>query len=514
MFCRQHGSRSDQPAIAVIRRNRNKTLTSVCVPERLKSLLLIVSLVAGALLVAGDPAGALEVEFALRSVKRDVLVIYDSRYEASPSETRMHRLAEMPLNWLGYKLEYVDVNSELPPVEELGKYRAVATWFIEPLKDPAHYVSWLDAATANGLRYICLGEPAPPEPPEGADQVSRIMARVGLRPRDEFVSVTLKARVTALDAAMIGFERPVDKALPAFRVVEPLAAVAKIHLAVRVPDGENEVNSVLVATSPAGGYAADEYTFYYDVGADKVRWILNPFAFFKEALGADLFPVPDVTTLDGRRMYFSHIDGDGWNNVSEIEGFRESQTSAAEVILRSVIAPYPDLPVSVGLIAGDTLPELGGMESARRTASKLFALPQVEVSSHTYTHPFTWGYFDKYDRAAELALIDKAAHPPLGGMDYMRNLLSRVVARTGVETPQNRFVSGSADLPRSYMKEPFDVHQGSRQSARSYQQPRTAGQEDHDLSVERRYRAVRAHHPRNARRRYPQHQWRRLPPRR
>jgi len=42
-------------------------------------------------------------------------------------------------------------------------------------------------------------------------------------------------------------------------------------------------------------------------------------------------PVPDVTTLDGRRMYFSHIDGDGWNNISEIEGYRETQTTVADV---------------------------------------------------------------------------------------------------------------------------------------------------------------------------------------
>ncbi len=416
------------------------------------------------LLAQVQATAALDVEFATRPVKREILALYDSRHEARPSDTRLHRLAEMPLNWLGLKLTYADVNAPLPAAEALSRFRGLVTWFVEPMQSPAAYLAWLDTATAGGLRYACLGDVAPPEPPGSEAPVARILGRLGLKPTSQFVTVTHKAKITTFDADMAGFERPVDKALPEFRVIEAASTAAKVHLAVSVPDQEGDLASVLIATSLAGGYAADAFTIFYDSAADRARWILNPFAFFKAALGAERFPVPDVTTVSGRRMYFSHIDGDGWNNISEIEGYREAQVPASDVILREVIEPYPDLPISVGLIAGDAVSEIGGTEAARQSAKKLFALPQVEVASHTYSHPFAWGFFETYNRQAELALIDKAAHPVLTVMDRVRTFLYRVAGKSDVADTQSRYVAGSADLPRSYLKEPFGLETEVRQA--------------------------------------------------
>ena len=403
------------------------------------------------------PAAALDVEFVTRPVKRDILALYDSRHEASASQTRIHRLAEMPLNWLGYKVTYVDVNGELPAPEATTQYRGIITWFIEPLRDTAKTLAWLDAVTARGMRYACLAEIAPPEPPSSQDAVGRILARLGLKASDQFVSVTSKARIAIADRTMTGFERPLDKALPEFRVMETASPTTVVHLSAVVPGEETDTTSVLVATGPGGGYVADAFTIFYDEATDKARWTLNPFAFFEKAFGEERFPVPDVTTLSGRRMYFSHIDGDGWNNISEIEGYREAQVSAAEVVLREIIEPYPDLPLSVGLIAGDALPELGGSEAAQASARKVFALPQVEVATHTYTHPFAWSFFEKYDRAIETAMIDKASRPPQSVMDRVRNFLYRVAGKTGLTSTGNTYIAGSADLPRGYLKEPFDL---------------------------------------------------------
>jgi polysaccharide biosynthesis protein PelA len=415
------------------------------------------ALLAAYVLAPSHPARALDVEFTSRPVKREILALYDSRHEATPSDTRLHRLAEMPLNWLGFKLSFADVNAPLPAVEGTSGFRAVVTWFIEPLQDPMRYSSWLDTVTAAGLRFVCLGDVAPPEPPGSEVFIARVLARLGLKPTDQFVNVTHKAKLAIVNAAMAGFERPIDKAVPEYRVMDTVSSIAKVHLSATTPGEEGPITSVLVATSPAGGYAADAFTIFYDATADKARWTLNPFAFFKSSLGDERLPVPDVTTVSGRRMYFSHIDGDGWNNISEIEGYREAQVTASEVILREVIAPYPDLPVTVGLIAGDTLPELGGMDAARQSAKELYALPQVEVASHSYSHPFNWKFFENYDRAAELQMIDKVAHTALSVMDGVRNFLYRVAGKSELTETQNRYVAGSADLPRSYLKQPFDL---------------------------------------------------------
>ena len=408
-------------------------------------------------LVQAGPSRAIDVEFATRPVKRDILALFDSRQEPKASATRIHRLAEMPLNWLGYKVTFIDVNGPLPAESDVQHYRGVVTWFVEPLADPRKVLNWLDTVTGAGLRYACLGEIAPPEPVGAEPVVNRILGRIGLSASDQFVSVTHKAKISILNPEMAGFERPIDKAMPDFRVIQTSGSAAKVHLEATVPEAEGSLSSVLIATSPAGGYAGDAFTIFYDPAIEKARWVLNPFAFFKLSFGDERFPIPDVTTLSGRRMYFSHIDGDGWNNISEIEGYREAQNSAAEVIEKEIIEPHPELPVTVGLIAGDALPSLGGSEDARQSAAKIFALPQVEVASHTYSHPFTWEFYEHYDRRIEMQRLESVAHPVLTIMDRVRQFLYRVAGKTDANELQNRYVAGGAELPRSYLKEAFDI---------------------------------------------------------
>ncbi|MCB1484255.1 MAG: hypothetical protein KDJ17_05105 [Hyphomicrobiaceae bacterium] len=402
-------------------------------------------------------AFGVEVEFKSREVRRDLIAFYDSRFEETPTVSRVHRLAEMPLNWLGYKLTYQDVNKPLPPITSLQHYRGVVSWLVEPLADSSSYLAWLDQASAQGLRLIVFGDVAPTGKSALDPTAQKIYQRIGVNMTDQFVGVTSERKPVSLDNAMIGFERPLDNALPPFPVATSASMATKVHLALDLPPEMGSASSSVVATSPGGGFVADGYAIFFDDTADRARWILNPFAFFRQALGDERFPIPDVTTLDGRRMYFSHIDGDGWNNISEIEGYRETQTVAADVIRQEIIEPYPDLPVSVGLIAGDTVPELGGMQQAGESATRLYALDQVEVASHTYTHPFVWSFYEHYDRAKELEMVDSATHPSPTLMDRMRGFLYRVAGKSESVDTRSRYIAGSADLPREYLKEPFNV---------------------------------------------------------
>lgn len=402
-------------------------------------------------------ACAIEIEVKSRQVRRDILALYDSRHEPNAPNTRIHRMAEMPLNWLGYKLTYRDVNAPLPSVAELQSYRGIVTWLVEPMGHAPDYVRWLDEVTAAGLRLVVLGDVAPGDASTADATTLRVYERIGLKLSDQFVAVTHTSTVAFADNAMIGFERPLDKALPPFPVLTPSTSATRVHLSLTLPGESSASQSAVVTTSSGGGYAAEGFTIYYEPVSDRVRWVLNPFKFFKSALGDDLFPVPDVTTLDGRRMYFSHIDGDGWNNISEIENYREAQTVAADVVRQEIIEPYPDLPVSVGLIAGDALPELGGMKAAQESARRVFKLPQVEVASHTYTHPFAWGFFEQYDRAKELDLVEKVSRPSPAIADRFRAFLYQVAGKGDLGDGRGKYVAGSSDLPRSYLKEPFDI---------------------------------------------------------
>ncbi len=426
--------------------------------RRLAGLLVVWATAwAAALGISVQPAPALEIEFSGRPVKRDILALYDGRRERQPHETRIHKFAEMPLNFLGYRIEYVDVNRRLPDPAALGRYRGVLTWFVEPLRQPEVVVAWLDQATARGLRHVVLGEVAPPGGDWLKAPINRLLSRLGLESTGEFVELTYRAKVAEFSQEMIGFERPLDKVLPGFPIMRQKGPDTESHLTIEVTTGGARKTSAVVVTGPGGGFASHDFTIHFEPNTDRVRWMLNPFAFFKRAFGEERFPIPDPTTVSGRRLYFSHIDGDGWNNQSQIQGYREAQRTAADVILREAIQPYPDLPVTVGLIAGDIERELGGNPAGRTIAREIFALPHVEVGSHTYTHPYAWHFFEAYDRDEELRRVEQYIPPDL----TTRERFTRGVMKLAGQEPQSdrydRFVAGTDDLPRTYLRKPFDL---------------------------------------------------------
>ncbi len=409
-------------------------------------------------IVLVQPVVALEIEFSGRKVKRDIIALYDGRRERLPHETRIHKFAEMPLNYLGYRVIYQDVNARLPDAATLGHVQGVVTWFVEPLRRPEAVVDWLDALTARGIKLVVLGEVAPPDAAAMLPSINRILARIGLEHTGEYVDLTWRAFIVEQNPDLVGFERPIDKALPGYSVLRTKGTDVEPHLLIEGPAaGGGRVTATVVATGPGGGFASQNYTVYYEPNTDRVRWTLNPFAFFKRALGSERYPIPDTTTLSGRRIYFSHIDGDGWNNLSEIEGHKEAQRFSADVIAREAIIPYPDLPVTVGIIAGDVSTELGGNPAGRTVARQIYALPQVEVGSHTYTHPYAWQFYETYDRSAEEAKIKEYRPPDQSTRERVTEGIAKLSGKSLPNTRYNPYVAGTDDLPRTYLRNPFDL---------------------------------------------------------
>ena len=124
-------------------------------------------------------ARAVEIEFNGGPVHREILALYDSHHETTPQTSRIHQFAEMPLNWLGLSLTYVDVNSPLPPSEQLSKYRGIVTWFIEPLDVAERYLNWLDTATGTGLKLAVFSDLAPGLQPRSERASARAVFKSG-----------------------------------------------------------------------------------------------------------------------------------------------------------------------------------------------------------------------------------------------------------------------------------------------------------------------------------------------
>ena len=395
-------------------------------------------------------------------VRREILAMYDSREEARPDQTRIHRFAEMTLNHLGFIVSYWDVNSGLPSAERTARIRGVITWFRRT--PPSLFYLWGLDQLAHGTRMVVLGDSGLFSGNAPLADANRMFREIGFGLSGASVDITYATKVLYRDG-LIGFERELDPVLPAFPVVGTLNPDVSSHLILQHRDGDLILTSSVVLTSNRGGYAASGYFVYEEPATGRTKWLINPFAFFQKAFGGQGIPIPDVTTLSGRRLWFSHIDGDGWNNVTNIEEYHDKSVVAAGVVLRELIAPYPDLPVAVGVIGADIDERYGTPEAGRQAARELFALPQVEIASHTYSHPYQWSFFENYDRKLEERLIgpDESEWKAVLG-DRLRRVARRLfpgIVRKEAETDTK--VAGD-DPPRAYSDFPFDLDQEIRGS--------------------------------------------------
>jgi len=421
------------------------------------SLLLVVCLLPLAPAAWAQPLGE---EPHAEPVKREILAIYDSREEPRPDQTRIHRFAEMPLNHLGFVVSYWDVNAGLPAAERTENIRGILTWFRRA--PPALFYLWGQDQVRRGVRVVVLGDSGLPTGSTTLADANRLFAEIGFGLTGAAVDITYSTRILNRDA-LIGFERPLDPVLPAFPIVGTFGSDVSSHLILEHREGELVLASSVVLTSSRGGYAANGYIVYEEPTTGRTKWIIDPFAFFRKAFGAELTPIPDVTTLSGRRIWFSHIDGDGWNNVTYIEAYRDKPTIAAAVVLRELVMPYPDLPVAVGVIGADIDEKYGTPEAARAAARELYALPQVEIATHTYTHPYQWSFFESYDRALEERLIgpDESEWKAVLG-ERVRRFARRLFPSLTRKSGEAESRIADEDPPRAYSDFPFDLEQEIR----------------------------------------------------
>lgn len=395
-------------------------------------------------------------------VPRIILGIYDGRDGAQLEFTRLHRLAEMPLNHLGLVVRYHDIQDGLPPPESLEGVRGVLSWLTsDNMPDPEGYLEWASHVIDQGYPFVVFGQlgvfrttKGPVTPPH---RINGFLNRLGLELGGSYVGVTYDVSAVVKDAAMVEFERPLPQALPAYEQIKRIDPRVTSYLVLRKANNP-DTDSHLVTLGPAGGYAATGYIDKTFEDTLFLQWHLNPFDYFRAAFGTDGLPKPDVTTLSGRRIYYSHIDGDGWRNQTELAEYRdrEDPVLSARVILERAIKPYPDLPVTVAPIAADLDKDWYGDENALSIARDAFAEHQVEAGTHTYTHPFKWQFFQDYRPEKEFPFLKKY------GGDAAQNYsayseFDQSGALAGA--PASKDDLTDFEVPRAYGNFPYDLDQ-------------------------------------------------------
>jgi hypothetical protein len=321
-------------------------------------------------------------------VPRIVLALYDSQEEPDIQFSRIHRLAEFPLNHLGLIVQYHDIRKNLPAADKLEQIRGVISWFTsESIPDPVGYLSWAMKLMDIGKRFVVLGslgaDSAPQRPGANLSEINEFLHPLGVHSTDNWIEVTYDMNIVTKDPHMVEFEHRLGDDFPPFLWVRAITDLGHSYLTLR-REGNQQTDADLVVLGPSGGYVGLGYTHFVGNKPEQIKWVINPFEFFRQALNTDAVPKPDTTTLSGRRIYYSHINGDGWRNISLIPKYLEKRATSAEVILEEILKSYSDLPITVVPVAASLDPNWLGDGDILRTARAILSLPHVEAGSHSY----------------------------------------------------------------------------------------------------------------------------------
>jgi polysaccharide biosynthesis protein PelA len=339
---------------------------------------------------------ALAAEAAGTPLRRTILALYDSRAEKEPRLTRIHRYAETPLNHLGLTVIYHDIQRELPRVETLPDVRGVLSWLSGPVREPqVAYLQWAKTVVDQDRFFVILGDPGfgmeigtPAEP----ELATKFTSRLGFVGSGKYSPGPYGIEIIRKVASMVEYERLLSGPLPGYLRFRSVGDQTKIYLSVRLGD-DAESESDLVLVGERGGMAASGYELYSDPWLGYAQWRIDPFAFFRAAFRTDELPKPDSSTLAGRRLFYAHVDGDGWRELTRIPGYKTKVALCAEVVFDTILRRYPYTPITVAPIVADLDDRWRGGKQARAIAERIFSLPNVEAGSHTVSHPFLWALF-------------------------------------------------------------------------------------------------------------------------
>ncbi len=329
---------------------------------------------------------------------RKVLVIYNPAESTDLHYADGQRFLSAPLAYLGLSIEYLPFNGKLPTQPLTGRYAGIVSWINDDtIATNSDYPRWLEQQIIAGIPIAVFSR-------FGVSADSGLLQILGLHYQELSDSDVLTVQN---QDPMMGFEIPVR--------------ARQSHLYPIRADGNSQPLLTLVnqqghAFHPAaitswGGYVLAPYTIEElpngDAGA---RWHINPLAFLQRALKLDPHrPIADVTTQNGRRLLMVHIDGDGFMSLAE----RANYPFNGEVMLNEVLKRYP-IPTTVSAIEGEISPD--GLYPDKSAALEklyqaIFALPWVEIASHSYSHPFSWS-------KAEADGSGDGYHLPLKGYQY------------------------------------------------------------------------------------------------
>jgi len=305
------------------------------------------------------------------AVKREILTLINEE-QRDRTLLAAHRLGAIIFESLGYKQHLLDLNTQpLPSLASLQKYAGIVIWFNIAIENSLELGKWLNKASKIGIKIAFINN--------FGFIPSSILQKFQLTMKSKKV---FRKQILYQDT-MIGYEiqPPIQKRGTTVTIntdnFSPLLVYKNTDFS----------TSTEAALMPWGGFIR------YDASiltiSNNELWVINPFEFFKQALRLKTLPIPDPTTQNGNRLFFTHVDGDGM--VNKVEG--EKDKISGEQLYDEILTKY-HIPHSISVIGCEIdlqyplFPQYA--KRAREAAKKIFALPNVEPATHTFTHTFFW----------------------------------------------------------------------------------------------------------------------------
>lgn len=315
-------------------------------------------------------------------IPRRILVIFNSAEAPGMHYRAPHLYVEALLNYLGFVADYVDASKPLPQPDP-GVYAGIVSWLDRnlPSGNASAYSRWLDKRIKDGWRIAMFDTPGLPTDsllaPLGLQSVAAPEGRLEIETRGD----------------SIGYE---TEPVPNRQDLQTLRFVSKDkgNSWLRLRDA-NGTRYDAAGLTPWGGFVWRGYSITGD-DDNGFRWVVNPWRFLQQTLALQPLPVADSTSDAGRRMFFAHMDGDGYPSRAEFPG----SPYAAEIVVDQVLRRYPTVPHTMSVIEGETSPKgLYPKDSPalEAIARRMFAQPNVEIATHTYSHPFRWAKVEAQD---------------------------------------------------------------------------------------------------------------------
>ena len=304
------------------------------------------------------------------ALKREVFTLVDTK-QYDYVYLAAHLYGALPLEYYGYVQKLHDIAKGLPSPKEMLHYKGVVVWLEDTCDDPQKLASWLSLLKNMGVKIVYIGS---------YDTTADISSLSQLGTDMSVMNGMHTKRIVQKDV-MMGFEAP--PVLGDISIYVRPKALKKALL--RIED-ENHAESIPCAITSWGGYALQGCAMAQF--GDQNLWVVDPFRFFKEALDLQRIAAPDTTTENGSRLLFSHVDGDAIMNVVEFDPKKVSGDVIYEEILKKYNLPHSISVVGAEIMPNGLYPKLS--DRLEKIARKIYALPNVEGATHTFSHPFAW----------------------------------------------------------------------------------------------------------------------------